>query len=256
MKSKKIFFKLIFDLLMFVTLMILYKKNVISLAFHEIAGLILLGAMLIHVLINGNWVKAVSGKLFQKGFSAKQKVNWVVDFLELITVIGMIVTSLLINKRTFPAIGNHRALNPYHFFLAAVLLVLVGIHLGLHFTFIKNSISSSKQMKTAVKGFFISLGMIVSGFGCYSLFSTSFPRWLKAPFVTLANAHPERPGAGGGPGFGPGGQGQGQGLHLQAFSFTNLLMLFVQMASIALLFGIIAFVIQTIISKNKSKRAV
>ncbi len=241
MKSKKIIFKLIFDLCMFITLMLLYKKNIISLAFHEIAGLIVLGAMLIHVLINGNWVMAVTGKLFKKGFSAKQKVNWIVDFLELLTVIGMIITSLLINKRTFPAIGNHRAVNPYHFFLAAILLVLVGIHLGLHFSFIKNFIRNAKKTPLAGKIILVVSGIITGVFGIYSIFTTSFLKWIKTLFVNSANMHMKmQHGAGGRP-------------PVPEFSFPNLLLLFAQMTCIALLFGIIVFVIQVIINKKKNK---
>jgi len=246
MKSKKIIFKLIFDLCMFVTLMLLYRKNIISLAFHEIAGLIVLGAMLIHVLINGNWVKAVTGKIFQKGFSAKQKVNWIVDFLELITVIGMIVTSLLINKRTIPAIGNHNALNPYHFFFAAILLVLVGVHVGLHFSFIKNTLSSAKKSPIVTKIILIICGVGSAAFGIYSIFTTSFLKWIKAPFTVAANMQMKMQHGGAGGGHGAGGGRP----PAPAFSFPNLLLLFVQMACIALLFGIIAFGIQTIIKRK------
>lgn len=240
MKSKKTIFKLIFDLCMFITLMILYKKNIISLDFHEIAGLVVLGAMLIHVLINGGWVKAVTGKIFQKGFSTKQKVNWIVDFLELITVIGLIVTSLLINKRTFPAIGNHKELNPYHFFFAAVLLVLVGIHVGLHFSFIKNSIGGVKKSSVVSRIIFIIAGVISGGFGIYSICTTGFLRWIKAPFISMANM---QHGGGGKP-------------PVTAFSFPDLLLLFAQMTCIALLFGIIAFLIQTLLKKKQNKNLI
>jgi len=255
MKSKKIIFKLIFDLCMFVTLMLLYKKNIISLAFHEIAGLLVLAAMLIHVLINGNWVKAVTGKLFQKEFSAKQKVNWIVDFLELIVVIGMIVTSLLVNKRTFPAIGNHNSVNPYHFFFAALLLVLVGIHVGLHFSFIKNSVCGAKKSTVAGKIILIVYGVITSGFGIYSLCTTSFLRWLKGPFTSTADMHMKMHGGGAPDAGGIPGMGGGRP-PVPAFSFPNLLLLFAQMACIALLFGIIAFGIQSILKKNDNKEKV
>jgi len=256
MKSKKIIFKLIFDLCMFVTLMLLYKKNIISLAFHEIAGLLVLAAMLIHVLINGNWVKAVTGKLFQKEFSAKQKVNWIVDFLELIAVIGMIITSLLVNKRTFPAIGNHNSVNPYHFFFAALLLILVGIHVGLHFSFIKNSVCGANKSTVAGKIILIVCGAISGTFGIYSLCTTSFLRWLKAPFTSAANMQMQMHGAGGAPGAGGGPGMSGGRPPVPEFSFPNLMLLFAQMACIALLCGIIAFVIQSILKKKDNKEKV
>ena len=61
--SKKMV-KGLLDLVLVVLLVLLYNKNVISMAFHEVGGLILCGLFLIHKGLNLSWIKAVGKKLF------------------------------------------------------------------------------------------------------------------------------------------------------------------------------------------------
>lgn len=183
MASKKTACKLVLDLVMFIGMMLMYSKNVISLDFHEIGGLVVLGIMLVHLLINGDWVKAVSKQLFNKNIPGKSRISWIVDFLLLVCTIVMIVTSLLISKKLFPAIGNHAALNPIHFCAAVVFLVLVGIHVGLHFRFIGNSITGAGHVPSAgVRAVMIAAAMAFAGYGVYNLATSDAGRWVEAPF--------------------------------------------------------------------------
>ena len=183
MTSTKTKYKLILDLIMFTGMMLMYSKNAVSLEFHEIVGLIVLGIMLVHLLINGDWVKAVSKQLFDKNIPAKSKLSWVVDFLLLMCTIVMIVTSLLISKKLFPAIGNHAALNPIHFCAAVMFLVLVGIHVGLHFRFIGNSIAGAGHIPSVpLRAVMIVAAMAFAGYGVYNLATSEAGRWVEAPF--------------------------------------------------------------------------
>ena len=83
--SKKMV-KGLLDLVLVVLLVLLYNKNVISMAFHEVGGLILCGLFLIHKGLNLSWIKAVGKKLFTPGVSGRSKAMMYLD----IALFGML----------------------------------------------------------------------------------------------------------------------------------------------------------------------
>lgn len=76
--------KFILDAVMAIILVLLYKKLVISLAFHEIAGLILFVLFAVHLIVNRKWIRAVALSLNNRSIPVKTKVCYVVDILLLI----------------------------------------------------------------------------------------------------------------------------------------------------------------------------
>lgn len=183
--SGKTKFKLIFDLAMFITFIMMYSKNVISMMFHEAAGTAVLCMVLIHLIINGDWIKAVSKKAFSAETNARTRALWITDFFLVINTAFLIVTALLVSKKIFTLTGNHESVNPFHFFAAACFLVLLGIHCGLHFTFIRSSLCAHAGKN--VKGVRIALAVSAvcfAGFGVYNIAATSYTHWIAAPFVS------------------------------------------------------------------------
>ena len=249
MKLRTSVLKLILDLLMFITLMLLYSKNVISLTFHELAGLIVLFVMLIHVLINGKWVFAVTKKMLDKSFSARTKVLWVTDFLLLVCTIAMIVTGLLISKALLPDfLGGHNSLIPLHFFFSAIMIILLGIHIGFHFKYIANVIMKKREHKTVSKVIAIVAAVFIAAAGIYSISTTSYTKWLTAPFTISQQSH----GPGNGKGSGQGGQ-HGKPKEPQQISFKKIAQVFGTTAAMTLLFGIAAFTVEEIVEKKRQK---
>lgn len=246
MKIRTSVLKLILDILMFVTLMLLYSKNVISLTFHELAGLIVLFVMLFHVLINGKWVCAVTKKMLDKTFPVKTKILWITDFLLLICTIAMLVTSFLISKALLPNfLGGHNNIIPFHFFFAAIFLILLGIHVGFHFKYIANVISKKREHKKVTKIIAVVAAILIAIAGVYSISATSYSKWISAPFSTSqAQQH------------GP-VNGQKQGGHHgkpqtpQKISIKKVAGVFGSTTAITLLFGIAAFTIEEIVQKKK-----
>ena len=257
MKIRTSVLKLILDILMFVTLMLLYSKNVISLTFHELTGLIVLFVMLFHVLINGKWVCAVTKKMFDKSFSVRTKFLWVMDFLLLICTLAMLVTSFLISKALLPNfLGGHNSLIPFHFFFAALLVILLGIHVGLHFKYIANVISKKKKQRKATKITAIIAAVLIAVAGIYSISTTSYIRWIKAPFSTTqiqghGSGNGQRQGHGSGNGQRQGGGQHGKPQEPQKISAKKVAGVFGTTTAMTLLFGIIAFTVEECVERKK-----
>lgn len=208
--------KVSLDLVMAVLLLMLYQKRTISMAFHEITGLALFGLFLLHILLNWRWVKAVTLKLFQKTADFRLRIGWIVNMLLFVSMTGIIITGLMIAKTLPINLGGWFGAKQWHYFLAAVSIVLMGIHLGLHWPFIKGV---SLKISFLTKKPALMIGRIILIFslawGGYSLLTGSFAYWISGPFITssfpMEGGMPEWTDEEMHDGSGNGGMGRGMG---------------------------------------------
>jgi uncharacterized membrane protein YgcG len=177
-KQKRIL-KLVLDAVMLILLVLMYKKQVISISFHEIGGLALIGLFIIHLLINAKWIGAVTKHLFSKTISAHVRACFIVDALLLVAFLTVGITGVLISKVVFSlhVSGNFKTL---HYFASAVAVILMGVHLGLHADYIFGKLLRKGAKKAGKIILAVVLALIVA-FGAYSLFTTSFVSYLAAP---------------------------------------------------------------------------
>ncbi|MEA4973321.1 MAG: DUF4405 domain-containing protein [Candidatus Metalachnospira sp.] len=184
MKNKRMF-KIILDIIMLVLLVLMFKKNAISMSFHEIGGLALICLFAIHNLINAKWLKAVFGKFFGKGINSRTRIVAIVDLLLAIDFILIGISGVFISKAVFDFSVMGGSWKTIHYFCAAVSIVLMGVHLGLHWDFIKNAFGKLRYGKAAkVVGSVFLIAAIANG--VYGTVSTSFTRWLAMPFSVNA----------------------------------------------------------------------
>ena len=175
--KKKRVLKLVLDAVMLVLLVLMYRKQVISLSFHEIGGLALIGLFLIHHLVNAKWIGSVTRKLFRKGTPGVVRARYIVDVLLLLAFLAIGVSGVLISKVVFSfhVQGNFKTL---HYFASAVAIILMGVHLGLHADFIFGKLLRKGANKAAKVALCVVLAAMIA-FGGYSLFTTSFLRFPR-----------------------------------------------------------------------------
>ena len=180
-KQKRVL-KLFLDAVMLVLLALMYQKQVVSMEFHEIGGLALIGLFLIHHLANGKWIGAATRRLFAKGTPGIVLARYLVAALLLVAFLTIGVTGVFISKVVFSLhiAGNFKAL---HTFASALAVLLMGVHLGLHADYIFGKLLRPGANRTAKVALCMVLTALIA-FGGYSLTSTSFLRYLVAPFQT------------------------------------------------------------------------
>ena len=143
---KKNTFKLILDLIMSALLILMFKKNVLTLAFHEIGGIIVCLLFIFHFIINFNWVKAITKKIFAQNTPFKMRLSYIIDILLLIDTIAILFTGIGISKVFSPKIAFlPKSATPFHFFTGGLFVILICIHIGLHWNWIKNMFYKKKQ---------------------------------------------------------------------------------------------------------------
>ena len=175
---------MVLDIVMIIILALLYNSHVAAMSFHEIAGLAVFGLFIIHCLLNIKWVIGVSKRFFSSSLTAKARISYIIDLLLLVTFILMIISGICTSQALFPSETHGSVWRSVHHFCGAVSIILVGIHLGLHFTFISGMVKKIIRIRSAVIRRIIAmfLLLIVLSFGGYSIKTSSFTGWLTEPF--------------------------------------------------------------------------
>ncbi|MDP4085538.1 MAG: DUF4405 domain-containing protein [Bacillota bacterium] len=136
---KKNYTKIVLDLMMAITFVLLMNPRVLNgLPFHEIAGLVIGIAVLVHIGLNFQWVIHTTKKIFNPKLPKKTRFSYLLNVLLLLFMAMVIITGILISKVVFPNLavqGNH-SIRGLHSFSADATLALEGLHIGVHWQWI------------------------------------------------------------------------------------------------------------------------
>ncbi|WP_394236382.1 DUF4405 domain-containing protein [Niallia oryzisoli] len=194
--------KLILDIMMAITFVLFFNKRVLGgLAFHEIAGLVIGGVFFIHVLLNGRWVKNVTLKLFDSKLPFKVKLNYLLNLLLLVTMAFVIISGIFISRVVFPNvnIGNEQWFKVTHMSVSYLALVLVAIHVGLHWNWVVNTFKNiiKRKGKRPVVGLVAKVAvaalLVVGG---YQMYSSNFFMHLQGVTQVFNPSSSQMPGDG------------------------------------------------------------
>lgn len=187
---KKDSWKFCLDIIMVLLLTLMYNKSSISMGFHEIGGLVIFGLFLVHKFLNIAWIVEISQKIFGKGIPFKIRFSYIVDSLFLGAIIIVILSGIMISKVLFSSLFHSENViwKISHYSSAVAALILCGIHIGLHWHFIKCRLSGIFQLpRVLAKALGILCIITFLIYGGNSLFTSSFMRWITMPFSTISN---------------------------------------------------------------------
>ena len=170
--------KLALDVLMLVTLLLMYRKNVLGMTFHEIGGIAVCGLFIIHILLNGQWVMVVTGRLFSSKAAWRLKLNWLVDFLLLLCMAYILISGIFISKVLFDGQSGASVFKTGHYAVSALALALVGLHLGLHYEFVITHTPARRLPLGFRRVTAIVMSVLILALGVYEMTATSFLHWM------------------------------------------------------------------------------
>ena len=150
-------------------MLIEYSKTYLPRQIHEIIGILLIILVIIHLILNKNYMKAIT----RKKHTLKQKALLVVNISFLIvfcltSLFGILSSQYILTPVN---IGNLSIIS-YHKILAYINIILLGIHLGFNI---------EKMFKTDNKLIYI-VDIIIILFGAYSLVQVDFYNHLIGNF--------------------------------------------------------------------------
>ena len=131
--------KIVVDILLFILMLAEYSKVYLPSEIHEIIGICLIILVLIHIILNRNYFKAIwKGK-----YSFKRSFMLIVNVLFIITFSATCITGILSSQDilTVMNIGNMTTVYLHKIFAYASVIVL-GMHLGVNLTKLFNKIEN------------------------------------------------------------------------------------------------------------------
>jgi len=177
---KKInYLKIVLDTLMALVFVLLFNKNAVAgLTFHEIAGLTIGLAFIIHIIINFKWVKQITSKFFKSKMNLKTRIGYIIDLLLLIDMAFIIGTGISISQVLFSGVFTSSAGNKVlHISLSYIALLLIGIHIGLHWSWVMNVFKNTFKITgkgIAAKIITAVLAALIFIFGSYNIYSSGY----------------------------------------------------------------------------------
>lgn len=183
--------KLSLDIVLALVLTLLFNKSVLGgLAFHEIAGLAIGIAFVLHKVLNWRWIKQVTSTLFGKKVKFRARLNYLVDFLLLVCMGYIIFSGVMISRVVLPGLAASGGLYKIlHVAVSYLALALVGIHVGLHWNWVTNLFgkranvskqATAGQPSLVRRGAAIFASLIVLAFGVYGFTATNFVQRVSA----------------------------------------------------------------------------
>ena len=136
---------------------------------HEIFGTAMFALLAWHIVVNRLWFK----NLFRGRYDGRRIFVVALHLLLIVNMVVLLVTSIAISKSLFSVISipNSISMRQVHWFSAYWVMMIVGIHLGLHRTRVMGLTDASLglQPNTAIRTIMLRLAAVrLAGLGLWS----------------------------------------------------------------------------------------
>lgn len=119
--------------------LVLLSSSLTGIPVHEWLGLILIIPLLVHLLLNWQWIGATTRRFFCK-MPWQTRVNYVLNTILFILMTAEGFTGLMISREILPLFGLSASRNflyrSLHSMLADGLLIVFGLHLGMNWKWV------------------------------------------------------------------------------------------------------------------------
>lgn len=192
-------FKTVLDVIMILMMLTFYNKRLISMNYHEVAGLILIALVIIHIVINGKMIAAMSKNFIKIPGTAK--AGLIVDILLIICFVWLGISGIFSSHTILTQISSDNMIFKLgHMFAGGLSVILLGVHIGLH-------ICRKPMPVTAA----VVITLIALCGSIYGMANSSEGRWLTIPFTTMVQQNNQQGTTGRETAAAGGGNSQGGG---------------------------------------------
>jgi hypothetical protein len=131
--------KLLVDIAVFIVFAIVSAPQSTGIAIHEWLSIIFIAPIITHLLLNWNWIVKVTTRMFKK-LPGETRFNYIWDFALFIMMVLVMVSGILVSESALPTLGIVVFIDPFwatlHDMSANLLLLMMGVHLAMHWTWI------------------------------------------------------------------------------------------------------------------------
>ena len=172
--NKKNITKIILDIAMAVLFITFFKKNLISMKFHMISGVVFGIFILVHMLLNRKWITNISMRLFDKKIKFRTKLSYITSLILFISIIAILFSAVYIIKaKTYDRVMFWKMV---HFGASYLSIALIGINIGLYWNWVMNIFKKAFKIKSSnVTKLISSLIVLVTlALGSYTIYTQNY----------------------------------------------------------------------------------
>lgn len=123
------------DLALCLAFVVEMEEHFTGLRIHELLGLAFGAAIFFHVVLHWDWVVNITKRFFSKLFH-ESRLNYALNLALLIDMIVIVMTGVLISRTLGLQLAVSEAVQPLHLLASHLSLVLIGLHVALHWKWI------------------------------------------------------------------------------------------------------------------------
>ncbi len=133
--SKQNLTKLFLDLAAFIALLIVSAPRFTGAAIHEWLAIALSGAIVVHLLLNWNWIVQITARLFSKSTN-NSRFGYFLNWGLFASGIMIMLSGLMISETFVPFFGlslpQNMSWKSLHELSTNITMILMGLHVALH----------------------------------------------------------------------------------------------------------------------------
>ena len=153
--------KLIVDILMFILMLLEFQRGYINTLYHEIFGIALLILVIIHLILNINFIK----NLFKGKYNLKRIIILIINIGFLITFTLSMIFGILSSQDLLKFLSiNSLKIIKLHKICSYITLIFMGLHLGINFNTMFGKINSHIKNKIII----YIIDIVIFLYGIYS----------------------------------------------------------------------------------------
>lgn len=174
--KKKI--KIVVDILMVVTLLLLMAYQLIGKAVHEWFGMAMLVLFILHHILNSHWNR----NLFKGKYTAIRILQTILVILVLFSMLGSMFSGIILSRHIFPFIrirGWRSFARNLHMISAYWGFVLMSLHLGLHWNMMMGMARKLVNRKSVARTWMLrAVALLIAGYGIYAFIRRGIGRYM------------------------------------------------------------------------------
>ncbi|MDO6694250.1 DUF4405 domain-containing protein [Aliiglaciecola sp. 3_MG-2023] len=140
--------RFVMDTILLVSFLIVLAPQSTGIVLHEWLSLVFLIPFVIHILLHWHWFLS-SFKQLMRAKTLRERYNFVLNYTLYLLMLFVLVSGFLVSVALFPALGIPLEIQDFwskmHHDSATLIMPILGLHLALHFRWIKTLIVQMKK---------------------------------------------------------------------------------------------------------------
>jgi len=130
------------DIAAFIVFVVVSAPHATGVPLHEWISAVLFGLVIVHLVIHWEWIVEVTRRMFRR-LPGETRVNQFMNVVIFVMMNAAMVTGIMISKEILPTLGITLQMDRFwralHGVTADLSVLLIGVHLALHWKWIVNA---------------------------------------------------------------------------------------------------------------------